>query len=290
MDLSFLPNKILSAIKSINQELLYEIRVRTGFPIKVNYNNDVLYLTYNGVSINELNSIICNDDDISTIINNITERSLYAFNDRIKDGYLTTKNGVRIGIAGECVFCDNKIHTIKNFTSLNIRIPHQIKDCSISFIDKIIDKYNNVNNTLLVSPPFLGKTTLLKDIATKINQINNLSILIIDERGEFAEINGVNIDKISFSNKIYAFNNGIRSLSPSVVITDELSNERDWLCVKNAINSGVKIIASCHSDNVEQLCSKDYFIKNLFDRYIFLSKCKKFGQVEMVLNKEFNII
>ncbi len=287
MDLSFLPIKYTNAIKNIDINYLYEIRLRTGYAVKVNYNNKNAYLSFYGLTQNCKDAIICSSFDISEIIKNVTEHSLYAFNDRIKEGFITTKHGVRIGIAGECVFCENKIQTIKNFSSLNIRIPHQINGCSSGVIKEIINQ-GKVNNTLIISPPFLGKTTLLKDIATELNKVVNLPILIIDERGEFNNIEGENIDKITYSNKNYAFNYGLRSLSPSVVITDELSNSEDWLCVKNAVNSGIKIIASCHSDCLENLASKNCFIKNLFDRYIVLSNNGEFGKVEKVFNKELN--
>ena len=289
MNLSFLPDKYLGIIKNIDYDLLYEIRLRTGYPTKINYNNKIVYLSYQGLTTDKDKAIICTNIDITEIINNLTERSLYAFNDRIKEGYLSTTSGVRIGLAGECVFCDNKIQTIKNFSSLNIRVPHQIKNCSNKFIKDIISK-GIINNTLLISPPFLGKTTLLKDIAIQLNSRQNHSILIIDERGEFAEIDGENIDKITFSNKTFAFNNALRSLSPSIVITDELSSKEDWEYAKNAINSGVKIIASCHSDSLDSLIKKDYFIENLFERYIVLSKNKGFGQVDKIFNKELRKI
>ena len=267
MDLSFLPYKYINVLKNTNINLLYEIRLRTGYPVKLNYNNENVYLSHNGITTNKENVMICSNSDICEIINNVTEHSLYAFNGRIKEGYLTTKGGIRIGLAGECVFNDDKIKTIKNFSSLNIRIPHMIPDCSNSFINQIILK-ENVNNTLLISTPFKGKTTLLKDIAIKINKILALPILIIDERGEFAEIEGENIDKISYSNKEFAFNNGLRSLSPSIIITDELSSVEDWVFVQNAVNSGVKIVASCHSDNIEDLQKKQFFIKDIFNRYV----------------------
>ena len=289
MNLSFLPDKYLGIIKNIDYDLLYEIRLRTGYPTKINYNNKIVYLSYQGLTTDKDKAIICTNIDITEIINNLTERSLYAFNDRIKEGYLSTTSGVRIGLAGECVFCDNKIQTIKNFSSLNIRVPHQIKNCSNKFIKDIISK-GIINNTLLISPPFLGKTTLLKDIAIQLNSRQNNSILIIDERGEFAEIDGENIDKITFSNKTFAFNNALRSLSPSIVITDELSSKEDWEYAKNAINSGVKIIASCHSDSLDSLIRKDSFIENLFERYIVLSKNKSFGQVDKIFNKELRKI
>jgi len=203
MDLSFLPSNIYDFIKKLNVDLIYEIRLRTGFNIKINYNNKNYYLTKNGLSVcldNEI-GIFCQKNDIDYIIEKITQYSIYAFNDRIKEGYLTTENGIRIGLAGECVFLDEKIQTIKNFTSLNIRIPHQINGCSDELYKYLFDS-TSLNNVLISSPPFLGKTTLLKDIAKKINEENFGSILIIDERGEFQNVLGENIDKLTYVKKI----------------------------------------------------------------------------------------
>ena len=149
---------------------------------------------------------------------------------------------------------------------------------------------NNINNTIIISPPFLGKTTLLKDVIIKLNNLNIGSILVIDERGEFSCIKGENIDNIAYSNKNYAFNYAVRSMSPKIVVTDELSTADDWQCVKNAICSGVRIIASTHSDSVDNLKSKPYFIRNLFDRYITLDNGSKFGQVRHVFDKDFNTL
>ena len=290
MDFSFLPNNIYDFIKVLNFDLIYEIRLRTGFNIKINYNNKTYYLTKNGLSTfsDEKFGIICQKKDIDYIIEKVTEYSIYAFNDRIKEGYLTTKSGVRIGVAGECVFIDQKIQTIKNFTSLNIRVPHQIYGCSNELYKYLISG-TNIKNLLICSPPFLGKTTLLKDLAIKLNNVNFGSILIIDERGEFQNIEGENIDKLIYVQKNYAFNFAIRAMSPSIIITDELNCESDWLCAKNAVNSGVKIIASCHCDTVEHLLNKSFFMRNIFDRYVFLNT-NAFGDIKCVFDKEFKQI
>ncbi len=287
MKLKFLPNRYLFCLEKIDINLLYEIRLRTGFPVKLNYSNQNFYLCESGLTKNKINLLICNQKDIDYIINEITERSIYAYNDRLKDGYITTFNGIRVGIAGECVFDNKNIQTIKNFTSLNIRIPHQINGCSNKIMPFI---YSNkiVNSTIIISPPFLGKTTLLKDIIINLNELDFGAILVIDERGEFSQICGENIDNISYSNKDYAFNYGVRSMSPKIVITDELSTSSDWLCVKNAVSSGIKIIASCHSDSIENLKQKPYFINNLFDRYVVLDNNGMFGQAKYIYDKGLN--
>lgn len=285
MNFDFLPGNIVSALLNLDCNYIYEIRLRSGYPIKVNYKNKNYYLTHDGLALTDNNTISCLNDDIKFVINKVTENSIYAYNDKIKDGYVTTRSGIRIGLAGECVFVDGKIHTIKNFSSLNIRIPHQIDNCSKELFDYVF-KDKTCNSTLIVSPPFLGKTTILKDLAKKLDQRNIGSILIIDERGEFACITGQNIDKVCYSNKQFAFDVAIRSLSPSIVITDELSNENDWKCALKAVSSGIKIIASTHSDSLFHLKSRIDFINGIFDRYIFL-KNGKFGVIDKVYDKQF---
>lgn len=269
MNLKFFPKLIFDALSVCNVDILYEIRLREGFPVMVTLGKKKYFLSKEGITIFDSQAIIATKTDIDEIIRNVTEFSIYAFNDKIKCGFLTTPDGIRIGLAGECVMNKDKVLTIKNFSSLNIRIPHKINGCSNALIRHILDD-NKVKNTLLISPPFFGKTTALKDISEKLNGFNLGSILIIDERGEFSEIKGQNIDKISFCDKSFAFEYGVRSLSPSIVITDELGGKEDWKCVYNASLSGVNVIASCHGFGIDDIIKKEYFIDEIFDRYVVL--------------------
>lgn len=276
MNLDFLPKTIYDIITTFDLDKLYEIRLRKGFNVKICYGNQFLSKSLN---------LVVSDEDIKEILLNVTERSMYAFNEYIKNGFITTCEGIRIGIGGECVLENNIVITIKNVSSLNIRIPHKVKNCSNSFFDYIFD--DELLNTLIISPPFLGKTTMLKDIAEKLNAFGQ-PILIVDERGEFCDVNGENIDKLAFSSKQFAFLSGIRALSPKVIITDELSNKDDWDCVMNAKNSGVKVLASCHAKNIEEVTRKQSFIKDIFDRYVVLKDDLCAGILEGVYDKDFN--
>lgn len=283
MNLGFLPTKFLSSLKTIDIDYLYEIRLRTGYPVKVNYKGEKKYLCEKGITKIKKNAIVCAEQDIYLIIDNVTEQSLYAFNDRIKSGYITTENGIRIGICGECVFEENKIITIKNFNSLNVRIPHEIIGCCDKIYKKITDG-DRVFNTLIVSPPFDGKTTMLKDLARKLNDKIDKSILIIDERGEFSSVKGENIDKIMYSDKFYAFNFAIRSMAPEIIITDEIVGDSDWRCAKSVSDSGVKIIASCHADSIENVKSKSFFINGVFERYVLMHNQ---GNIKSIYDQNF---
>ncbi|MCQ2790392.1 MAG: hypothetical protein MJ229_08480, partial [bacterium] len=137
MDLDFFSKKILIAISNCDLSKIYDIRLRLGFPIKVNYNNSIKYLTSFGVQNQNDYKIFCEQKDIDFILSNITENSIYAFNNQIKNGYITTKNGVRIGLSGTCVLDESKLLTRKGITSLNIRVQHEINGCSNEIYEKV---------------------------------------------------------------------------------------------------------------------------------------------------------
>lgn len=288
MILDFLPKNISNILNDYIDEL-YEIRLRLNFPIKIKIGLKNYYLSDTDITEVKEKAIKCNSVIIKDIINNVTSFSLYAYNDTIKKGYITTPMGVRIGLAGECVYLDDKIKTIKNIASLNIRIPHKIIGASNKILKYILNS-DDIYNTLIVSPPMRGKTTILKDLAENLSNIDKGEILIIDERGEFSEVNGVNIDKISFGDKLFAFEYGLRSLSPNIVIADELSTISDWQFAEKTVNSGVKLIASCHASDIEQIKNKKSFIDKVFDRYIILNAKNEVGQVDKVYDKGIKLI
>lgn len=294
MDLGFFPLEIRQALLSFNIEKLYEVRLRKGFPIKICYNGKLSYLKSVDINTKTKKPIICKESFIEEIINVVTERSIYAFNEQICKGYLDAGEGIRIGLGGDCVVEANKIITIKNFSSLNIRIPHQVKGCANKLLNYLFsDKKvggKKLNNTLIISPPFFGKTTILKDLANKLNSLNLGAILIIDERGEFKKIVGENIDVIRYLDKLSAFDLGLRTLSPSVIITDEIVGQRDWEWVERAVNSGVNIVASCHAKSKDEIISKAGFRNKLFERYVVLKDCNYKNQLIDVFDGDFNKI
>lgn len=266
MDLSFLPQIYVNALSNCKLSDILEIRLRLNFPVTLRKIDGKFFLGNNGQTLLESNAIVCLKSEIEQILLNLTERSIYAYSEQINSGYLTWKNGVRVGLTGECIFDSDKIIDIKNIRSLNIRLPHEIINSS----DKIFNIINSgkIYNTLIVSDPLKGKTTIIKDLIRKFDQLNIYNLLVIDERGEFYNCTGNNVDIISRCNKSYAFEMGLRSMSPEIVFTDELYGESDVMLVKNAIECGVKVIASCHGNDFNYLIKKNY--NKIFDRIIIL--------------------
>ncbi len=279
--LSFLPNKYQNYLKQIDLLKLYEIRLRENYKVKINVDNNFLDLAKG--------QVVCLREDIDEILKNVTESSLYAYNDCLKNGFLTTKKGVRIGVAGECVYDSGNVITIKNISSLNIRVPHIIIGSAKNIYQVVLDK--GINSTLIISPPFYGKTTMLKDLILMLNSTKKYNLLVVDERNEFCEIKGEFIDCIKYCSKEYAFSYGIRSMSPDVIITDELMGLNDWKSVETAINSGVKVIASCHGKDLYNVINKQSFISGLFERYVVInSLIGQAGIVDKIYDGEYKII
>ena len=228
------------------------------------------------------NAIICSYEMLQDFVYKLCDNAVYAVNDQLKQGFITLPNGVRVGICGEVVYDESKILTIKNFQSANIRIPHHIKGCSRLALDYMLDK--DFKNTLVVSPAGAGKTTFIRDVIEQLSEQNYCyNVLVADERNEIASvINGVAeiplgnfADVYSNCSKEFAFKQGIRSMKPDIFVTDEIDIDKDIQSIVDAVNSGVKVLATIHSDNISQLKSKRGFEKiiqdKLFDRFVILS-------------------
>ena len=274
---------------------LNEIRIRVDKPIVVFVKGQAYFLGNNGLVTSEENAIIATKQMVEDIIFRASEFSVYSINEEIKKGFIVLKGGERLGIAGTLVCEKGEIKTLNNFTSINIRIPHEIKNCSLDAFSFLVGE-DGVKNTLIISPPGGGKTTFIRDFVNQLS-IRNLSfnVLIIDERGEIAGDNGeLNVGKfsdiIAFSDKKTGFMQGIRAMNPHIIVTDEIGGDEDIKAIKYAGNCGVKVIATIHAGSLEELKAKEGFedLKNTFERYVLLSKRNGPGTIEGVYNENFS--
>lgn len=284
-------------ISSVN-----EIRLRSGQPVICNVSGKLYYLNKNGLTNDLKNAVVVSYEEISNFIYSASDASIYAVNNQIKDGYLTLKGGYRIGICGEVVYDDmNKIITMKNIYSVNIRIPHFVVGCSKVALDYIID--NKINNTLIISPPGSGKTTFLRDFIYQLSlRKYAINALVLDERYEIANVKdgipqfniGYCADIMSGVSKLHGFERSIRTMGCDVVFADEIGNYEDVKAVEYSLACGVSIVATAHCDTIENLKKKQVFNNLLcdkaFNRIVVLSNRNGQGTIEGIYDGNYKLL
>lgn len=213
------------------------------------------------------------DTLLRDVLRLITDDSVYAVGEYAQEGYLTYKGGVRIGLAGDYVLNGSGHKVIKHLRGLVIRIPHEIIGCS----SVIPDKYLN-RNILVVSKPYAGKTTFLRDLARRISHIRQT--VVVDERHELC--GGVldlgNSLVLSGISKDSLYEGIIRSLSPETVVTDELFGEDEYKVSERIFRSGISIVSSVHGSDLDNLpapCS-------IFEIKVLLSRYPSLGSIQEV--------
>jgi len=283
------PTKIGNLLKDrINKEQVYELRIKIGKPILV-------YSKYGESIINYIST----KEDMKSIMQKVSNYSLYAYEEDIRQGFITIKGGHRIGIAGECVMEKGEVKTIRNISSVNIRICREVIGCSNKVMKYITSAYK-VYNTIIISPPKCGKTTILRDIARNISSgmpslgVAGKKVAVIDERSEIGACYfgipqsdlGIRTDVLDNCLKREGLIMAIRSLSPEVLICDEIGTKGDIEALIMAFNSGVNIITTIHGFTIEDLYKRrvlsDLLDNEILERVIILSNRNGIGTVENV--------
>lgn len=302
----FLIPGIREVIQKINiNELnnLEEIRLRAGKPLMVFYKKNDWFVTGNGRLTRSLSeAYLVEQREIIKTLELMSENSIYAYQDEIKSGYITLRGGHRIGLSGKVVLQEGKIRNIKDFNGLNIRIAKEVRGCAKNIIKYIIKNSSDIYNTLIVGPPQCGKTTILRDLSRMLSSgekeydFNGMKVGIVDERSEIAACCkgvpqndvGYRTDVMDGCPKVLGMEMLLRSMSPGIIITDEIGTHGDRDAVLKVLNSGIKIIASAHGYNITELKMREELLSLIksaaFERYIVLSSRNGPGTLEEVVD------
>lgn len=246
-----------------------EIRLRAGRNMSVR-----------NASMRKISSYVVGREDVSAVMRRATRSSLYACQEELKAGYLSYSGGIRIGIGGEGVTESDKVLTYKNISSLNIRVPHEVKGCA----DSLKGILSSSGNIIVLSPPYGGKTTLIRDISRILSYV--MDTLIIDEREEICSDSydfGPLLDIISNTPKHLAVEGAIRSMNPEVIVMDELYPVRDGAVVGEIMRSGIRLVASAHATNPEDFFCKAPLLRDCFAYAVVLGYKPRAGSIKSVL-------
>lgn len=294
----YFPDKIQNLMKEeIGDKIttLEEIRIRVDKPLVLKFNLNEKVIRY-----------FITSDEILSILQLMCENSIYSYQREISEGFITLKGGHRVGVTGSCVVENGKVININYINSLNFRISRQVLGCSQKIVKHILNlEDNNIYNTLIVSPPGCGKTTMLRDLVRQISsgikniKFKGINVGVADERGEIAALYkgvpqndiGIKTDVLENVSKALAIKMLIRSMAPKVIVADEIGSLEDIDAINYAMCSGCKGIFTAHGSNFDDIYSNqviNYLIeKKSFEVIIFLDKKTK-GEIDSIyiLNKK----
>ena len=273
----------------------YEIRIRQNLPLCVRTSQGEFFISPEGNMLDKPDAgFLPNQNHIKAMLDKLTNHSLYAFNSEIKNGYITISGGHRIGISGSVTLEDDRIKTIKHIGGLTIRISREIKGAADAALPHIL--CDNLHNTMFISPPACGKTTILRDTIRQLS-LGGYNKAAVDERSEIGGCYmgiaqndlGPRTDILEGTPKAAGMMLALRSLSPKIIAVDEIGNNKDVQAINEMAHAGIAVLCTLHGHDIEDLRRRKMLttlINNkIIRRYIFLSDNPKPGTITGVYNE-----
>ena len=307
--LKVMPRTLKSGFDTLSEkdfQKLQEIRLRVGQPIILKMNRQEVGLSDEGICKVESGYRI-SKQDVSDLLRCMSDFSLYALEDELRQGFLTLEGGHRVGLVGKVVLENNRIKTLKHISGMNIRIAHEVIGCSERIMPYVLSR-ERVYHTLIVSPPGCGKTTLLRDMILQLSEgfsgYGPYTVVVVDERSEIAACYlgvpqnhlGRRTDVLDACPKVEGMRMLLRSMGPQIVAVDEIGKEEDCEALREMLSAGVSLLCTVHGKDEKECLRrpklKELLEEGLFERLIILSSRQGPCTVEAILDgtKDMKII
>ena len=284
---SLLSRSIRDILSSLDDEIkrqTFEIRLRSNRPIMLIglYGSGFIRKDSRFCRIFSSDCVVCSLEELKESFNRICGYSIHTHQNSINEGFVTMKGGHRAGVVGTAVRDSNgKTVSIKDVSSLNIRIAREIKGCAESIADSLFK--DMAKSLIIAGPPSSGKTTVLRDLIRILaagNEKYNYKVSVIDEREELAAMNGsiigndlgINCDILNSYPKSEAVFLAVRTMSPDIIALDEVGSVEEIKAIQQAVNSGVKFILTVHASDYDEIVTRPQ-IEQLINTYSFDKVC-----------------
>lgn len=305
--LPYLPQSLRALLEALPAERmarLEELRLKPELPVVLRFDEDEALLTADGGLSADQHAAglrLLNADEMRRIVLLLADSSLYALEEELRRGYITLAGGHRAGLSGRAVLAHGAVKTIKEISGVNIRIARHVAGAALPLLPRILAEDGRPLPTLLVSPPRAGKTTMLRDLARLLSDgvgVAPLRVGLVDERSELAAMRngvaqlpiGLRTDVMDGCPKAEGMLLLLRSMSPDVLVTDEIGREEDAQALREAAYAGVAVIASAHGCDEAEIRMRPalaaLLAENAFRRIVVLSRRHGPGTIERVYAPE----
>ncbi len=202
----------------------------------------------------------------------ICEYSVYRYAQELKEGYITLRGGARVGIAGTAVYENGVLTRMRDVSSLNFRIPRQMKNCAMQLAEQTIVR--SKGGLLVVGAAGAGKTTMLRDLCRILG--GSARVSLIDTRGEIAgTLHGIPQYEVGFHTDVFdgfprsaGASVALRVMTPEYIVCDEIGTPDDAEAILRLHGCGVKIIATAHAGALEEVMQRQV-LRTLIEAGVF---------------------
>ncbi|MDR6224662.1 stage III sporulation protein AA [Desmospora profundinema] len=301
--LEVLPLSIREMLESLPHSVrgrLEEVRIREGRPLEVITPDRSWFLGPSGLVQGSERAYFPDREDCAKMLNLISHHSLYALEEELRRGYVTIEGGHRIGLVGRAVVEGGQVRRLRSVSGFNLRIAREVRGVAGGVIPYLHHR-GRLFNTLIVSPPQCGKTTLLRDLVRVVSEgerdLPSHKVGVVDERSEIAGcVEGVpqhdigpRTDVLDACPKAEGMMMMIRSMSPDLLVVDEIGRHEDGEAVFEAMHAGVRLFTTAHGRSLEEVCRRPTLSRlireSAFDRLVLLSRKKGPGTLEGIYDE-----